>query len=587
MPGLHEGRELGYKTRGNDDPQGKPKVYFCCHPEDMGYFDKIAKEILEIQDCAIFYRTDPYEDGLKDFGANIRGKQLVVVPVTRTFLEIDSDARLEIEYARRNYIPILPLLQEDGLAEVFTEICGDLQCLNKWDQDPTTLSYEEKLKTFLDSALLEEGLIQRIREEFDAYLFLSYRKKDREYARELIRLIHKNEKYRDIAVWFDEYLTPGESFNRNIREAMEKSDLFVLMVTPNLVEDGNYCMTMEYPTARQMGKKILPIEMEQTDLGILKEKFPGLPEIVRKSELEKIEAVLDELIEKKNLEANDNDPEHNYYIGLAYLQGIDVDIDHGRALCLLKMAAEGGVPGAMKKLAFMYRNGEGVENDHDTAIEWQFRYLEHLKEVMDAGWGINAYYSELYQTADYLTQLERYDDAKECYELALICMQDLANQYGYVEAYKNIALSYEKLGVVSLAEDKLSEAREYMLKALEVREKDLGERGRVGTTNGFAISYHNLAEISCMMEEIDDGIKFYRKEYELRKQLADEVGSEENYVNLARCCGMLGIWMQTADRREYLEEAVDILIALINEYPEEESYVSLLLVMDYELRKIQ
>ena len=78
----------------------------------------------------------------------------------------------------------------------------------------------------------------------------------------------------------------------------------------------------------------------------------------------------------------------------------------------------------------------------------------------------------------------------------------------------------------------LSEAREYMLKALEVREKDLGERGRVGTTNGFAISYHNLAEISCAMDEIDDGIKFYRKEYELRKQLAEEVGSEENYVNL-------------------------------------------------------
>lgn len=39
---------MKYKTRGNTSPQGKPRVYFCCHPEDFTkYFETIANEILE------------------------------------------------------------------------------------------------------------------------------------------------------------------------------------------------------------------------------------------------------------------------------------------------------------------------------------------------------------------------------------------------------------------------------------------------------------------------------------------------------------------------------------------------------------
>ena len=36
---------LQYKTRGNASPQGKPRVYFCCHPDKAYYkqrFDAIS-----------------------------------------------------------------------------------------------------------------------------------------------------------------------------------------------------------------------------------------------------------------------------------------------------------------------------------------------------------------------------------------------------------------------------------------------------------------------------------------------------------------------------------------------------------------
>lgn len=38
----------------NINPQGRPKVYFCCHPNDFdGYFESISNEILEKQKCTI------------------------------------------------------------------------------------------------------------------------------------------------------------------------------------------------------------------------------------------------------------------------------------------------------------------------------------------------------------------------------------------------------------------------------------------------------------------------------------------------------------------------------------------------------
>ena len=45
---------LNYKTRRDESPTGKPKVYFCCHAEDhKRYFDEISvKEIAEIQGVA-------------------------------------------------------------------------------------------------------------------------------------------------------------------------------------------------------------------------------------------------------------------------------------------------------------------------------------------------------------------------------------------------------------------------------------------------------------------------------------------------------------------------------------------------------
>ena len=269
---------LKFKTRNNTNPQGKPRVYFCCHNEDFEkYFVTISNEILKKQNCAIWY-TDEKIPRDEEFLSDLKQMQLFIMPVTAKLLFTENTALdLEFNFAVQNHIPVLPLMQEEGLEELFNEKCGELQFLDKHHTDETAISYDEKLKKYLESVLVGDELAEKVRSAFDAYVFLSYRKKDRKYANELMRLIHKNEFCRDIAIWYDEFLTPGENFNDSIKNALQKSDLFVLAVTPNLVNEPNYIMTTEYPMAKQEGKPILPAELVPTDRKELQEKYSEIP----------------------------------------------------------------------------------------------------------------------------------------------------------------------------------------------------------------------------------------------------------------------------------------------------------------------
>lgn len=369
---------MKYKTRGNSNPKGKPKVYFCCHSKDFNkYFKSISDEILNKQNCAIWY-TDTVVEHDEDYFVALKQMQLFIMPVTTNLLCTQNEALdIEFKFAIENHIPVLPLMQEGGLEELFNKKCGDLQFLDKQNTDITAISYNEKLEKYLSSILIGDELAEKIRAAFDAYVFLSYRKKDRKYAQKIMHLIHKNEFCRDIAIWYDEFLSPGENFNDSIKDALQKSGLFVLAVTPNLVNEPNYIMTTEYPMAKQEGKPILPIELVPTDRKQLSEKYEDIPNPAdAHNEAELSEALL-ESIKRMAIKESDNSPEHNFFIGLAYLGGVDVEVNHERALALIISSAEAGVPEAMKKLAFMYKNGEGTSKNYQNVLKWNQKVLDY------------------------------------------------------------------------------------------------------------------------------------------------------------------------------------------------------------------
>lgn len=535
-----------YKTRGMASPQGKRRVYFTCYPEDHErFFEQISNELLKIADCAVWYNPDEvYEDIELDLGQ----MTLLVVPVTTKLLTKPCRAMsLDVPFALKNHIPILPLMQEGGLDEMFTRLFGDLQYLDPNIQDESAISYEEKLKKFLNSVLIGDELAAKVRAAFDAYIFLSYRKKDRKYANELMRLIHKNAFCRDIAIWYDEYLTPGEDFNQAISEALQKSDLFALVVTPNLVNEINYVWTVEYPAAAEQKKTVLPAEMVRTDRDALIERYPAIPKGVDARDRVALSSALESALVNIAYAENDSDPQHCFFIGLAYLDGIDVEVDHERALSLITFAAESEenkVPEAIEKLVSMYSEGHGVERDYRTAVEWQRKLTEHFEEEYQGLSSMENYrkfFSALWGLGDQLWALRDLDDAEASYKRMLeLCKGIPGGLTGASEAQRDLWVCYNNLGDLRIESGDIDGAEAYYREGLVLIELLAEATGTLEARRDLSVSYERLGDLRTERGDLDGAEAYYQKSHALIEWLAEETGTAKSRRNLSVSYGRLG-----------------------------------------------
>ena len=535
------------KTKGNANPKGKPRVYFTCHPDDFEKaFEKVCGDIFKTHDCAIYYTenaADEYAD--ENWETDLSQMNLFVIPVTfRLLCTPNRTMNVDFSFAKANHIPVLPIMLEPGIDEIYSkeENFGELQYLNPYDFDLTAISYKEKLRKYLDSVLISDELAERIRAAFDAYIFLSYRKKDRKYANELMQIIHSNPLCQNIAIWYDEFLTPGESFKENINKILENSRLFALLVTPSLLEepDGkpNFVMDNEYPEAKKSGIEILPAEMVETNSDLLKEKYDKIPESYRfDSEEDKNRFI--EIISRLAHERSENNPEHDYLLGLAYLDGIDVEVNKKNGVELIERAAEDGLIEAIVRLCDMYSEGIGVNQNLLNALKWSVVAFETCKErygirhpeTLTAQGNLSLAYAALGEN------LEAFKIAEENYNLTksvlgekhpdtLTALGNLASLYLNDESYdaeKSIELC-EKVfnnSILVLGKDhpdtvfalrNLASAYEGQddekalildKKAYEILQKTAGNESieTITTINHIGIDHINLARSWCVDDE--------------------------------------------------------------------------------------
>ncbi len=578
--------KLNYKTRADSSPQGKSRVYFSAHPDDYPiFFQSISDKILEKQNCVIWYDEEPgaeYEE--TQWLSDLSQMQLFVVPVTSNYLGKENRAlKLELPYALKHRIPVLMLMEENNLEAVYAEKCGDIQYLNPYVKDDSVDDFDTKLEKFLDDVLVGDELAAQVRAAFDAYIFLSYRKKDRKYAVELMKLIHKNDFCRDIAIWYDEYLVPGENFNTAIEEALRKSDLFALAVTPNLINESNYVMDVEYPKAIEAKKIVLPMELVPTDHKQLEESYNNIPVCIDARDENTMEQSLLEAIKRIAIRENDKDPRHNFFIGLAYLNGIDVEVDHKRAVEMITMAAEAKVPMAVEKLVFMYQNGEAVERDYNKATEWQEKLVEKYRTDYEADKEEKKLYNyifSLYELGNQYLGLKKLEKGKQSY----LEMKTIADSLKEDSNWKVLLLSleaYNKLGDVFQAEGNLEEAHVYFQTYLN-RMKLLSERKNV--VRNMMEVHQKTGALFLLQHKYDKAKAAYNEalqnaENETKKEDAAEVRREiaSLYLNFSSLYqqerndllkqGDLDLaaknlgWM-----KEYTQKALDINILLEKEW---------------------
>lgn len=377
---------IKYLSKNSEDYTDKQKVYFSCHPDDRKlYLDVLKNDIFSCADCVMLYDENPFaEYDESDYKHLLLSCNLIVIPVTAKYLsEANRSRDFDVKFALENFIPVMPVMVENGLEQSFNRIVGDLQLLDRTNHDSTAVTYKEKLKNYLNSVLADTQLLQDINSSFCAKIFLSYRKKDRAHANRLMQLIHSFDDFRDIAIWYDEFLTTGEDYNKSIENALVQSDIFALAVTPNLLEKGNYVMTTEFPDAVKLQKDILAAELLPTDKAAFAVDFSACPAPISASQPQLVASRLQQILAKLGISPAKDTPQHRYLIGLAYLGGINVEKNTEKALSLIKSAAKDGLAKAMQKLANMYLNGEGVAIDVKRAALWQQKFVDLLEDEHD------------------------------------------------------------------------------------------------------------------------------------------------------------------------------------------------------------
>lgn len=437
---------------------------------------------------------------------DIHQMNLIIAPVTKRFIEEDNISRtLVLPYAVEHHIAILPLLLEDGIEDEFNDRCGNLQYIQK---SSDTYKYTDSLRKYLDLVLLDEEIQKKIESEFSLHLFISYRKKDKGYINQIQKRIHSEKRLRDVAIWYDDYLVPGERFDSNLIKMINQCDAFIILITPGLLEKDNYVMNYEYPLAIRMHKKIIPIQVIETDRDRLLYYYENIPNPI---DIFKVNSFT-EIFENAGIRLMtvEDSPRHLYLIGNAYLNGFEVESDFDRAISLISEAANNGYIDACKRMISIYRDGCFTIKDLNKVVYWEEQYIRYLLSE-NADNPLEVFY-HLRNSGDAYYEIQEYNSALEKYELAFQIANFLTKELGNVINYRTVE-EWQCLSDIYLKEGQTYEQLGKLDKAEICFRKSLKIDSEVDE-NEETTSYETLRNLAVSFVAIGD---FYQRHNRLIK----------------------------------------------------------------------
>ncbi len=274
--------DFQYRT-GEEAPGGhRLTVLVSMHPVDRyTYLESLCRHILAGTGCTLCYSVAPLdgEESLPE------GVELVLVGATEKYLTWNNSGFLsETLPAIRRQIPILPVMLEPGIVNLFNTRCGKFHYV---DGVGETLPEKclQQINTHIATLLCRENALA---EEDKPGIFISYRKRDIAQLRRLVERLDAHPARDTVSLWYDTSLQPGDDYRRTIEEQLRRCSLFLLLVTPQLLEPDNYVMRVEYPLAVKEKKPILPVIMEKTDQTKLTACFPALPKCLTDAQIDGI-----------------------------------------------------------------------------------------------------------------------------------------------------------------------------------------------------------------------------------------------------------------------------------------------------------
>lgn len=281
--------------------------------------------------------------------------------------------------------PFLPIVDGENLKQIFEQKYGHIHFAKrkgKWKIGFDAIeefikelpSSEEKRNQWFE-------LSYRDIEYFSQSYFISYRKVDGKYIDYLQHRIHEEPSLIDTQLWYDSYLAPGEDYNENLKKIIEKCSAVILVITPHLLEPDNYVLRIEIPFAKECGKPMIGILMEQTDLRTIQDLY-GVKKIYKLEEGTSFKDILFDV--GIPIPDVDSYPHHLYELATAYIDGNDVECNMKIACELLYQAIQYKHLAAYEKLIEI-KTGEYEEckQQYEESVMKISLVADYLNEIED------------------------------------------------------------------------------------------------------------------------------------------------------------------------------------------------------------
>ncbi len=513
-------------TKNNVSARGKQGILLIAAGQDRGQCsDKIIQDILSLANCAIYsFESDQNTD--------ISRFSVCVLIVSKNMIENKKDYIEIYNKLISDHIPIIPIAIQPGIKSMFSKEFGKSQCIIRDDENDLKNYYKE-LGSRLKDIISSDEIAGRIKNAFNCHAFLSYRKRDSEKAKKVIRFLRKCKKLDDAAIWYDEYLLPGENYETVIEEEIKNCDIFVMVISKNIVEktnneDGrsadNYVIRVEYPLALKHHKPVIPIMVDDLDKDSVSETFLNICDPISFGKTDELEKRINEIDICSNDESGDS-LYAQYLRGIAFLNGIFTEPDVKKGIKILKHAADKGQKEAIVKLAQMYYYGEHVSEDWQCAAKYYKKLIDEVEKsgsVKDYPYCYNNYASAISASHDW-----SYTEVINIFENGINVLRENINDDNEYLFYFALTLAGYRNAIFSAMYD---EGEGFDQIEIWIQKRDMAYKEAISILNKLLqrdeFDEKSLALKATIEKEIAENSSLPEAEYLARKENNGELGDE-------------------------------------------------------------
>lgn len=334
-----------------------------------------------------------------------------------------------------------------------------------------------------------------------------------------------------------------------------------MAMTSHMVCEKNSVQQIEYPFAQSLNKAILPVLVsgDPLDLKRLKDAFPQLPPVYEMNR-----AALYPPLSSLMGKIEDLDAKRLYCLGLAYLNGIDVEINYEKGVRMIERAAQRDELRAIRKLIAIYEEGLGLPSNLPEAIFWTKRLaaLDPCEEAFQ-------------KCAELSFKNRQFDQAKEYILDALHILHREKNALHHGQ--KAMPRSYERqktdwisleaallnlLGDIDLEKDDLEQAEANYKRALQMNYDLVYDLPARPALQSLSHSLLHMGNLYRKLNRSSSAAKCFQRAIEICARMAKDIDMPEILSDLMMALeGMAQVSLhenRRAEARTYARQAVQI-----------------------------